>query len=130
MKLGNLRKGLLRVLTPQLVVTVIYMLKYRAKISPKAEVDLTRNLKLGKGCVVSSFTKIKAYDGILKMGQRGGVATGCFLAAGSEGIEIGDNFICGPNVSMISSNYRHDQKGVHLEDQGSTSKGIKIGDNV
>jgi acetyltransferase-like isoleucine patch superfamily enzyme len=130
MKVENIKKGLLRILTPQFVVTLVYLLKYGAKVSPKSEVDLTQNLKLGKGCTISSFTKVKAFDGVLKMGDRGGIATNCFLAAGEGGIEIGDNFICGPNVSIVANNYRHDQKGVHLEDQGSTSKGIKIGNNV
>tara|TARA_R110001599_G_scaffold80911_1_gene218505 strand:+ start:1019 stop:1552 length:534 start_codon:yes stop_codon:yes gene_type:complete len=130
MKIDNIKKGLLRILTPQFVVTLVYLFKYGAKISPKAEVDLSPKLKLGKGCVISSFTKVKAYDGVFTMGERGGIATNCFVAAGEGGIEIGDNFICGPNVSIVASNYIHDQKGVHLEDQGSTSKGIKIGNNV
>ena len=107
-----------------------YLIKFKAKVSPKAEVDLSPNLKMGKGTVISSFTKVKAFDGKLTIGSRGGFATNCFVATGAGGIEIGENFVCGPNVSIVASNYRHDQKGVHLEDQGSTSKGIKIGDNV
>jgi acetyltransferase-like isoleucine patch superfamily enzyme len=130
MKIDNIKKGLLRILTPQFVVTLVYLIKFGAKVSPKAEVDLSPKLKLGKGCVISSFTKVKAYDGIFTMGERGGIATNCFVAAGEGGIEIGDNFICGPNVSIVGSNYIHAQKNVHLEDQGSTSKGIKIGNNV
>jgi len=130
MKIGNINKGLLRILTPQFIITLVYLIKYGAKISPRAEVDLSPKLMLGKDCVISSFTKVKAYDGLFKMGNRCGIATNCFIAAGEGGIEIGDNFICGPNVSIVASNYIHDQKGVHLEDQGHTSKGIKIGNNV
>ena len=130
MKAGLLIKGLKRAITPQILVSIFYFLKYKAKISPKAEVDLSNNLCLGEGCVVSSFTKIKAIDGALTIGARGGFATGCFVASGSAGIDIGDNFICGPNVNIVAVNYNHQQKDIHLEDQGTTSKGIKIGNNV
>lgn len=123
-------KGLKRAFTPQIIVSIYYFLKFKAKISPKSEVDLTNNLRLGPGCVISSFTKIKATDGALTLGARGGIATGCFVAAGSAGIQIGDNFICGPNVNIVAVNYNHQLKDIHLEDQGSTSKGIKIGNNV
>jgi len=130
MKLSAITKGLKRFLTPALVVTLIYYLRHGAKVSPKAEVDLTQNLKFGKNCVVSSFCKVKATDGPLTIGDRGGFATGCFIASGEGGIEIGDNAIVGPNVNIVAVNYRTDQLDTHLEDLGSTSKGIKIGNNV
>ena len=119
-----------RFLVPRFMITAYYLIKYRAKVSLSAEVELSSNIVFGKGTTISSFTKMKAPVGKLVMGERSGVATGCFITAGDEGIEIGKNFICGPNVSIISSNYITDQKDVHLEDLGSTSKGIKIGDNV
>ncbi|MEM8858223.1 MAG: acyltransferase [Chloroflexota bacterium] len=130
MKLSAITKGLKRFLTPAIVVTAIYYFRFGAKVSPKAEVDLTPNLKLGKNCVISSFSKFKATDGPLIVGDRGGFATGCFIATGDGGIEIGDNIIVGPNVNIVSVNYRTDELDVHLEDLGQTSKGIKIGNNV
>jgi acetyltransferase-like isoleucine patch superfamily enzyme len=125
-----LAKGLQRMLTPALVVSLYYFWKYRAKISPRAEVDLTTNLQFGEGAVVSSFTKIKATDGPVVFGKRAGIANGCFIASGTGGITIGDNFICGANVNIVASNYVHVDKDKHLEDQGSVSKGIRIGANV
>ncbi|MFK7803675.1 MAG: DapH/DapD/GlmU-related protein [Anaerolineae bacterium] len=130
MKLGQILKGLKRFLTPSIVVSLVYFLRYKAKISPKAEVDLTPNLTFGKNCVVSSFSKFKAMDGPITIGDRGGFATGCFIATGEAGITIGENAIVGPNVNIVSVNYRTDQLDVHLEDLGQTSKGIKIGKNV
>ena len=130
MALRSITKGLRRFLTPSIVVTGVYFLKFRAKVSPRAEVDLSANLKLGRGCVISSFSKFKASDGPLVVGERGGFGTSCFVAAGEAGIEIGDNVIVGPNVNIVAVNYRTDQLDVHLEDLGYTSKGIKIGHNV
>lgn len=119
-----------RFVTPSIVVTAYYLLRARATVSHRAEVDLTPNLKLGRGTKVSSFTKIKAFGGPVEVGPRSGFAIGCFVSAGTGGIRIGRNFVCGPNVNIVASNYRHDRVGVHFEDQGSTSKGIRIGDNV
>jgi acetyltransferase-like isoleucine patch superfamily enzyme len=119
-----------RFLVPRFVVSLYYYLKFRAKISPRAEVELSSNLRFGPDCTVSSFTKIKATHGPLVMGARCGLGTGCFLSAGEEGTIIGDNFVCGPNTVITSSNYIYDDLSAHLEDQGHTSRGIRIGDNV
>jgi acetyltransferase-like isoleucine patch superfamily enzyme len=119
-----------RFLVPQVAVTAYYFLKFSSFVSTKAEVEMSPLLMFGKGCTVGSFTKIKATEGPLRIGARSGIATGCFLAAHEGGIEIGENFICGPNVSIVASNYVFDRPDVHLEDQGHTSKGIRIGRNV
>lgn len=119
-----------RMLTPGWVVTLIYLYKFGAKISPRAEVDVSDNIRLGLKCVIGSFSKVKALDGALRMGDRCGIATNCFIASGENGIEIGDNFVCGPNVVISASSYVYDEIGVHIEDQGNTSKGIRIGRNV
>lgn len=130
MKRGLVGRGLLRTLTPGAAATLYYLVRFHAKISPRAEVDITANIAFGAGCIVGSFTKIKASEGRLSLGRRGGIATSCFLSAGTADIHIGDNFICGPNVNIVGHNYRHDQLDRHLEDQGVTSQGITIGDNV
>ena len=119
-----------RILTPGWVVTLYYFYKFRAKFSPKAEIEISDNLKVGRGCVIASFTKIKASDGPLVMGDRCGIATNCFVASGENGIEIDDNFLCGPNVVITASNYAYDKVDVPIEEQGTTSKGIRIGRNV
>ena len=130
MKENKLILGLNRILTPSFVVSIYYYFRYRGKISPRAEVDLTKRIILGKNCIVGSFTKIKASEGILSIGDRGGIANGCFISAGAGGIHVGSNFICGPNVNIIGQNYAHGEKGKHLEDVGVVSRGIRIGDNV
>ena len=119
-----------RVLTPGWVVTLYCYKKYQAKISPKSEVEISSNLKMGPGCVVGSYTKIKASDGPLEMGDHCGIATNCFIASGANGIKIGDSFVCGPNVVMSASNYAYGEVGVDIRSQGTTSKGVRIGNNV
>lgn len=117
-------------MTPSSAATIYYYFKFGGKISPRSEVDITKNIKLGKDCVVGSYTKIKATEGPLHIGDRGGIANGCFVSSGEGGVYIGSNFICGPNVNIVGQNYAHGEKGKHLEDIGIVSRGIRIGDNV
>src|SRR5690606_34458378 len=119
-----------RFLVPGFVVSLYALLRFRSAVSARAEVELSPHLRLGRKNTVSSFTKIKATDGPLVTGDRCGFGTGCFIDASEGGIELGHNVICGPNVVIIACNYRYDRVGVPLEDQGVTSRGIRIGNNV
>lgn len=126
-KLGMLLR---RFFVPALVVSAYAYLRWRVSVSPRAEVELSPNLQLGARSTVSSFTKIKVTDGPLITGEHCGFGTGCFVAVGQGGINMGDHVICGPNVALIAVNYRYDRLDVPLEEQGCTSKGIRIGRNV
>lgn len=129
-KQSRLRQLLQRFGLPAPIVSLYYLLRFGARVSPRAEVEVSPNLRPGRGLTVSSFTKLKASHGPLVLGERCGIATGCFISAGEGGIHIGDNFICGPNVTITSSSYISDELDRHLEDQGQTSRGVRIGSNV
>lgn len=126
---SSLGRLLRRFLIPSIVVSAYGYLRLRASISPRAEVELSPNLRLGAGTSVSSFTKIKVSDGPLVTGRNCGFGTHCFIDAGI-GIQMGDHVICGPGVALIAVNYRYERLTVPLEEQGRTSRGIRIGRNV
>ena len=119
-----------RFLLPSFVISLIYALRYGALISPRAEVELSPQLKLGKGTKISSFTKIKATDGPMAIGCRVSIGAGCFIHAGSGGLTIGDDSMISPNVSIISANYRYDRLDIPMQEQGEISKGVTIGRDV
>ena len=89
----NLAKTLKRFFIPSLVVTAVYLFKYKCKVSPKSEVDLSDFLVIGKGTQISSFCKIKATDGSMIIGENVSVATGCFISSDTGGVEIGDRLV-------------------------------------
>ncbi len=119
-----------RFLIPSFVVSAYGYFKLGASISPRAEVELSPFLQLGRGTRVSSFTKIKATDGPLVTGEKCGFGTCCFIDPGSAGIHMGDHVICGPNVAIIATNYQYASASTLFEQQGHSSKGIRIGRNV
>jgi acetyltransferase-like isoleucine patch superfamily enzyme len=127
---SRLAVQLRRLLMPQSVVSIVAWFRWKAQISPRAEVELSPNLHLGRGTTISSFTKLKSIDGAFRTGRDCGFATGCFLVSGPGGVEIGDDVVFGPNVALIGVNYRYARVDVPLQQQGVTSLGIRIGRNV
>lgn len=128
MKLARLAR---RILTPGILVALRGYLDHRCMISPKAEVELSRNLKIGSRAVIGSFTKIKSSDGPLQIGARVDIANSCTITSHKGGVYIGDDCLIGPGVCIIGSNYRYDRLDMPIRLQDVISpKGIRIGDNV
>ena len=126
----NVKKIIQRFLCPSFIVSVYYYFKFKCYISLKAEVELSSNLVIGRGTQISSFTKIKASDGLLTIGSEVSIATNSFIASHAGGIEIGDYCLISPNVSIVAVNYSYDKINVPICEQEQISKGIKIGNNV
>ena len=126
----NARKVAQRFLVPSFVVTLIYMLRYRCKVSPRAEVELSARLRIGAGTRISSFAKVKATDGDLNIGENVDIGPCCFISADAGGVDIGDYSMIGPNTSIIGNDYKYDRLDVPVGLQEKTSKGIRIGKDV
>lgn len=127
MKFG---KALRRFFVPALLRTLFYAFKYHAYVSPRAEVDFTSNLLLGKNVRISAFTKIKATDGPVLIGAGTSIGPSCFISSGTKGITIGDNVMIASNTSMVANNHRYDRVDIPMNQQGHTSTGIMVADDV
>ncbi|MFW2440083.1 MAG: acyltransferase [Arenicellales bacterium] len=126
----KLKKIAQRFLVPSFVITIIYAVKYKCMVSPRAEVELSPLLKIGKGTQISSFTKIKATDGPLTIGANVTIGSNSFISADRMGVAIGDHTMFGPNVSVVGNNYRFDRLDIPMIQQEKTSEGIRIGNDV
>ena len=127
MKAGVLLR---RFLLPAPVVSVICYLKFRARVSHRAEVELSPNLRLGRGAQISSFCKVKTTNGPLEIGNDTHVAAGSTLGGMSGGLIIGHDVLIGPNCTVLSSMYVYDDLTKPMRVQGHTSLGTRIGNNV
>ena len=119
-----------RFLVPSFIVSIIYAMKHGCLISPRAEVELTSNLTIGKRTQIGSFTKIKASDGKLDIGADSFIGNNCFISADLAGVRIGDFAMISASVSIIGNNYRYDDLSTPVCMQEKTSKGITIGADV
>ena len=128
MKIGIIVR---RFLLPGLATTLWGYLKYGCMISPKAEVEITSNLSIGRESIISSFTKVKSVEGPLTIGRNVEISNGCVISSFTAGTFIGDDCLIGPNVSIIGNNYRYDRLDVPIRLQEKFSaKGIRLEDNV
>jgi acetyltransferase-like isoleucine patch superfamily enzyme len=123
--------GIRRFIVPNALITLYYLFGCRAFISPRAEVEISPLLRIGRKSTVSSFAKIKASEGPVSIGARTDIGVGCFIGGHRPGIEIGDDCLISPNVSIIGVNYRYQRLDMTFREQGAESKGpIRIGNNV
>ena len=118
-----------RFLVPGGLVSLWCLLRYRARVSSRAEVELAPGLTLGRGVQISSFCKLKA-SAPLTIGADTHIASGCFITAGPGSLRIGANCLIGPNVVIMTSDYRYSRLDVPLRLQGSAGKDTSIGRNV
>lgn len=86
-------------------------------------------VKIGAFSNLSSTSHLSKYGKGLKMGNNSAIGDYTqFGAAG--GIEIGDDVIMGSYISFHSENHNYADNSKLIREQGVTSKGIKIGNNV
>jgi len=126
----HLGKIVRRFFVPPFWVTLHFAVGSRCMVSPRAEVELSPLLKIGKGTQVGSFTKIKASDGPMEIGTNVSIGTNCFLSSDTGGVMIGDDCMISPNVTIVGNNYRYDRLDIPISAQEKTSEGIRIGCDV
>ena len=119
-----------RFLRPPLIATLEGWIRYRCLISPRSEVEISRNLVLGRSVRISSFCKVKSSAGPLSIGEGTQIASFSFLSSHAGGLHIGAHCMIGPNASVTANGYRYDDLETPIRFQEQTTAGIEIGDNV
>lgn len=119
-----------RFLVPRSLLSVWALVRWRCRLSPRAELEWSRNLKVGKGVTISSFCKVKSSGGPLTIGEGTQVAPFCFITSHPGGVEIGKDCLIGPSATLAGNSYRYDDLETPIRLQQQVSKGIRIGDNV
>jgi len=86
-------------------------------------------VKIGSYSTLSSTSHMSKYGKGMKMGNNSSI--GSFAQFGAAGgIEIGDDVIMGSYISFHSENHNFDDTTRLIREQGVTSKGIKLGNNI
>lgn len=87
------------------------------------------NVKIGAYSLVTCTSHLSKYGKGIVIGDNS--AVGRFTEFGaSGGIEIGKNVIMGSYVSFHSENHNYNDSTKLIKDQGVSSKGIKLGNNI
>lgn len=95
----------------------------------KNKIVLGNNVKIGAYSLISCTSHLSKYGEGLFIGNNS--AFGRYTEFGAAGgIQIGNDVIGGSYISFHSENHVFDDSSKLIREQGVTSKGIKIGNNV
>lgn len=89
-------------------------------------VELGDNVSLGAGTIIECTGVIRELGERVKIGSHVGFAQNCFIAVRGP-VEIGDDCIFGPNVSIHSENHVFGDPDRPIRLQGATREGVRIG---
>lgn len=92
----------------------------------KDGVTLGDNVSIGAGSILECTGVIRELGVGITIGDHVGFAQNAFISVRGP-VEIGDDCIFGPNVSLFSENHNFRNREVPIRLQGATRKGIKIG---
>lgn len=93
------------------------------------KIVLGDSVKIGAFSKLTSTSHFSKYGIGLKMGDNSAIGDFTHFGA-SGGIEIGENVIMGSYISFHSENHNYSDTSKLIREQGVTSKGIKLGNNI
>lgn len=93
------------------------------------KIQFGENVKIGAYSTISSTSHFSHFGEGVKMGNNSAVGEYSYFGA-SGGIKIGDNVIMGQYISFHSENHLFNDKKVTIREQGTSSKGIVLGNNI
>ncbi len=86
-------------------------------------------ITLGSHAYLSSYCRLRTFEGWIKTGENVGVSNFTFLA-GQGGLSIGNNVRIGPHVVIYASNHIFSDPNIPIAEQGMSCKGITIEDDI
>jgi acetyltransferase-like isoleucine patch superfamily enzyme len=86
-------------------------------------------VKIGAFSTLTSTSHFSKYGKGLKMGNNSAIGDYTHFGA-AGGVEIGNDVIMGSYISFHSENHNFTDKSKLIRNQGVTSKGIKLGNNI
>jgi acetyltransferase-like isoleucine patch superfamily enzyme len=104
----------------------------RSIIIPGVRVHHPNQIAIGEKCFLDTGVILDGYSEAKRIGIQIGdyfVARDCMIY-GQGGLEIGNNVLIAVNTVIIPSNHNFSDLATSIKDQGETSKGIFIEDNV
>lgn len=92
-------------------------------------VCIGQNVRIGSYSIISSTSHMSAFGQGYSIGDNTGIGEFAYLGA-AGGIEIGKDVIMGQYVSFHSQNHTFSEKNKLIRDQGTTSSGIRLGNDI
>jgi galactoside O-acetyltransferase len=119
-----------RYFVPRPVRSLLYFLKYRCLIHPRAHVQFSSKIRFGSGTTVRDYAIINTSGGCVTFGRGCELGPFSMVATKSKDIRLGDHVRIGPHVSMTASNRNYQRRDILIVEQGHREEGITIDSDV
>jgi len=95
----------------------------------KNGVQIGDNVSILKNTIIECTGVLRKLGDGLIIGNNVGIAQNCFIQVRGQ-VNIGNNIIFGPGVSIYSENHKFSDLDKYINEQGETRQGVKIEDGV
>jgi len=127
---ASLLTTLVRQTMPGFLVSLYYFMKYRCIVHPKASVQLSPHVIIGRKTTIHKYSRIILSGGRILMGSYCSLQPFSTIAAGDSVIRIGDHVRIGPNCNLLGSDHVYENREIPIHRQPVISKGLTIEDDV
>ena len=119
-----------RYLVPGVIVALYYSLRFGCGVSPKALVQLSSKIRIGKGTLIKPFAVIQTNAGRITIGAHCAINNFVLISTFEADVTLGDYVRIGPHVTILGAVRNYARKDQLVVDQGYRQRGTRIGRDV
>lgn len=119
-----------RYLLPGFVVSLYYAFRFGCAISPKAIVQASGKIRIGKGTVVKPYAVIQTNSGRITIGEDCSIGNFDMISTYETDVVLGNQVRMGPHVVIMGAVRNFARKDQLIVDQGYRQRGCRIGSDV
>jgi acetyltransferase-like isoleucine patch superfamily enzyme len=88
------------------------------------------SVSIGERSFIHQFCMLRPFGGSIHIGSDTTLNPYSMIYGGDAGVEIGSNVMIAPHTLIFASNHNFSRRDVPMRNQGTTSKGVVIEDDV
>lgn len=119
-----------RYLLPGIFVALYYSLRFGCGVSPKAIVQLSDKIRIGRGTLIKPFAVIQTSAGRITIGEHCAINNYVHISTVEADVTLGSYVRIGPHVTIMGATRNFARKDQLIVEQGYRERGTRIGRDV
>jgi acetyltransferase-like isoleucine patch superfamily enzyme len=96
----------------------------------QSRVQLTRDIRFGKGTVVKPYAILQTQGGLISTGENCAISSFNHISTGVKDVILKDNVRLGPHVTILGGSRNFQSRDMLIVDQGSYHEPVLIEEDV
>jgi galactoside O-acetyltransferase len=127
---SRILRGAQRYLVPGAIVALYYSLRFSCGVSPKAIVQLSNNIRIGRGTMIKPFAVIQTSAGRITIGEHCAINNFVSISTVEADVTLSSYVRIGPHVTIMGATRNFARKDQLIVEQGYRTRGTRIGRDV